>query len=72
MAVTNVGIRPTVEDGGQVTVEGFLLDYSGDLYGREVRVEFYKYLRPEKKFPSVEALAEEVRKNAEQTRAFFM
>lgn len=70
-AVTNVGVRPTVEDGDQITVEGFLLDYSGDLYGREVQVEFYKYLRPERKFPSVEALAEEIQRNAEAAREFF-
>lgn len=71
MAVTNVGVRPTVEDGDQVTVESFLLDFNGDLYGRTVRVEFYKYLRPERKFPSVEALAEEIQHNADQTREFF-
>ena len=71
MAVTNVGVRPTVEDGDQVTVESFLLDFDGDLYGRTVRVEFYKYLRPERKFPSVEALAEEIQHNADQTREFF-
>ena len=71
MAVTNVGVRPTVEDGDQVTVESFLLDFNGDLYGRTVRVEFYKYLRPERKFPSVETLAEEIQHNADQTREFF-
>lgn len=71
MAVTNVGVRPTVEDGDQVTVESFLLDFDGDLYGRTVRVEFYKHLRPERKFPSVEALAEEIQHNADQTREFF-
>ena len=71
MAVTNVGVRPTVEDGDQVTVESFLLDFNGDLYGRTVRAEFYKYLRPERKFPSVEALAEEIQHNADQTREFF-
>ena len=70
-AVTNVGVRPTVEDGDQVTVECFLLDFSGDLYGRTVRVEFYEYLRPEQKFPSIEALAEEIKRNARQTREYF-
>ena len=54
-----------------VTVESFLLDFDGDLYGRTVRVEFYKYLRSERKFPSVEALAEEIQHNADQTREFF-
>lgn len=71
MAVTNVGVRPTVEDGDQVTVEGFLLDFSGDLYGRTVRMEFYKRLRPEKKFPSLEDLSAEVCRDAQQTRDYF-
>ncbi|MCI8687998.1 MAG: riboflavin biosynthesis protein RibF, partial [Lawsonibacter sp.] len=71
MAVTNAGVRPTVEDGDQVTVESFILDFDGDLYGRTVRVEFYKHLRPERRFPSVEALAQEIQKNAEETREYF-
>lgn len=71
-AVTNVGVRPTVADNdGRVTVEGFILDFDGDLYGREVRVEFHKRLRGERKFPTMEALSEEIRRNAEQTREFF-
>ena len=71
MAVTNVGVRPTVEDGDQVTVEGFLLDFDGDLYGRTVRMEFFQYLRPEEKFPSLEDLSAEVRRNVQQTREYF-
>lgn len=72
LAVTNVGVRPTVTDNdGRVTVEGFILDFDGDLYGRTVRMEFYKRLREERKFPDLEALAEEIRRNAEQTREFF-
>lgn len=71
-AVTNVGVRPTVEDNdGHVTVEGFILDFDGDLYGHEIRMEFYKYLRPEQRFPSMDALAAEIRRNAQQTRDYF-
>ena len=71
-AVTNVGVRPTVEDNdGLVTVEGFILDFDGDLYGHEIRMEFYKYLRPEQKFASMQALADEIRHNAQQTRDYF-
>ena len=71
-AVTNVGVRPTVEDNdGHVTVEGFILDFDGDLYGHEIRMEFYKYLRPEQKFASMHALADEIRHNAQQTRDYF-
>ena len=72
MAVTNVGVRPTVSDNdGRVTVEGFILDFSGDLYGKELRMEFYRYLRGERKFPSLQALAEEIGRNAQQTRDYF-
>lgn len=39
-AVTNIGVRPTVDDGDRVTVEGFILDFQGDLYGQTVRMEF--------------------------------
>lgn len=70
-AVTNIGIRPTIDDGNRVTVEGFLLDFDGDLYGQTLRMEFYQYLRGERKFPSLEALTEEVMHNAEQTREYF-
>lgn len=71
-AVTNVGVRPTVEDNdGHVTVEGFILDFDGDLYGHEIRMEFYKYLRPEQKFASMQALADEISHNAQQTRDYF-
>ena len=71
-AVTNVGVRPTVEDNdGHVTVEGFILDFDGDLYGHEIRMEFYKYLRTEQCFPSMDALAAEIRRNAQQTRDYF-
>lgn len=70
MAVTNVGTRPTVE-GYDVTVEPWLLDFSGDLYGKKLTLEFYEFLRPEQKFPSLEALREEIQRNALQTREFF-
>ena len=71
LAVTNIGVRPTVDSSNTVTVEGFILDFSGDLYGRTVRMEFYKRLRGEEKFPSLEALKQEVMRNAQQTRDYF-
>lgn len=69
-AVTNVGTRPTVNGHG-ITVEPWLLDFSGDLYGRKITVEFYKFVRPEQKFASLEALQTEIRHNADETRMFF-
>ena len=70
-AAVNVGIRPTVDDGDKLNAEGFLLDFSGDLYGRKLRMEFFRYLRKERKFDSLEELRDEVMRNAEQTRTFF-
>ncbi len=69
--MTNVGTRPTVDDGNQLTIEGFILDFQGDLYGQKIQMEFYKYLREERKFPSFAALTAEVMHNAEQTREYF-
>lgn len=72
LAVTNVGVRPTVnEDKTAVTVEPWILDYHGDLYGQDIRVEFYAHLRPERKFPSVQALRDAILENARQTREYF-
>lgn len=70
MAVTNIGSRPTVE-GHQVRAESWLLDFEGDLYGKELTLEFYKFLRPERKFPSLEELRAEILKNGEETRKYF-
>ena len=71
LAVTNVGNCPTVSEGAPLVVEPWLLDFSGDLYGKEIRICFYQKLRDEKKFPSLEALQAEIFRNAEQTRAYF-
>ena len=66
-AVTNIGTRPTV-DGRGVIVEPWILDYEGDLYGKEIRLEFLRFLRPERKFPDLAELKAEILRNAEQTR----
>lgn len=71
IAVTNVGIRPTVSSSGRVSVESHLLDYSGNLYGRQARVEFYAFLRGEVKFGSYEELAAQIKKDAASARAYF-
>ena len=71
IAVTNVGVRPTFSDEGRVSVESHLLDYSGNLYGRQARVEFYSFLRGEVKFDSFDALARQIQKDAEAAKAWF-
>lgn len=71
IAVTNVGVRPTVSQDDRVSVESHLLDYSGNLYGRQARVEFYAFLRDETKFSDYAALSEQIHKDAETARAYF-
>ena len=70
LAVTNIGTRPTVE-GSHVTVETFLLDFTGDLYGKQLQLQLYEFLRPEEKFDSLETLQAEIQKNVAQTRKIF-
>ena len=54
--VTNIGLRPTVDSDERVSVETHLFAYEGDLYGKQVEVQFIEFLRPERKFADVEAL----------------
>lgn len=61
-AVTNIGTRPTVSGEG-VTVESWLLDFSGDLYGVELKISFIKHLRPECKFPNLSELQKQIQKD---------
>ena len=68
-AVTNVGVRPTVSDSQQVSVESFILDYEGNLYGRRVRLELLEFLRPERKFADTDALKAQITRDAAAVRA---
>ena len=68
-AVTNLGTRPTVA-GSNITVEPWILDYTGDLYGQRIILEFHYFLRPEMKFSSLEALKEEIHRDAQETRTY--
>jgi len=69
--VTNVGTRPTVANGTDVTVETWLLDFDGDLYGQTLRVEFHHHLRDEVRFDSLDALKNQIQQDAAAVRQFF-
>lgn len=69
-AVTNLGVRPTV-DGREIRAESWILGYSGDLYGKVLTLGFHFFLRPERKFDSLEALRQQIQRDAAQTEAFF-
>ena len=71
-AVTNVGTRPTVNNGTDVTIEACLLDYEGDLYGKTLRLEFFRHLRDEIRFDSFEALKAQIAADVETTRQYFL
>ena len=71
IAVANVGIRPTVSEDQRVNVESHLIEFSGNLYGRQARVEFYRFLRPEQKFPDFETLSRQIQQDADAARAYF-
>ena len=58
-AVASFGTRPTVDDGPPL-LEVHLLDFDGDLYGREMEVEFIERIREERKFDSLDALVAEM------------
>jgi riboflavin kinase / FMN adenylyltransferase len=69
VAATNVGVRPMFVTGRGELIEAFLVDFDGDLYGSELRVEFLKRLRGEKRFESVDALIEQMHRDVEEARA---
>ena len=64
-SVTNIGLRPTVEDTTAVNSETYICGFSGDLYGASVEVRLLAFLRPEQRFPSVEALRARIHADAE-------
>ena len=64
-------IPPTVNNGSDLTVESWMLDFEGDLYGQSIRVEFYRRLRDEIRFDSLEALKHQIETDAESVRAYF-
>ncbi len=66
--VTNVGFRPTFRDGRDLVAEAHLIDFSGDLYGREVDLTFEGRLREEIRFDSVDALRERIARDVEEAR----
>lgn len=68
LAAVNVGVRPMFETGRGELVEAYLLDFSGDLYGTDLRLQFLRRLRGERRFDSVDALVEQMGRDTEETR----
>lgn len=68
--VLNQGSHPTAP-GGPPTIEAHILDFSGDIYGLPAEIEYLHYLRPECKFPSLDALRAQLSQDVKAARAFF-
>lgn len=66
-AAVNVGVRPTF-GGGALLIEAYLLEFEGDLYGKDLTVEFVDYIRPELKFDDVEELVDTMARDVERAR----
>jgi riboflavin kinase/FMN adenylyltransferase len=67
-AAVNIGVRPTFVTGRGELVEAYILDFEGDLYGRQLRLDFLSRLRGERRFQSAEALIEQMGRDVEQAR----
>jgi riboflavin kinase/FMN adenylyltransferase len=70
-SVTNIGTRPTFEDGNNRLVETHVMNWSGDLYGDVVRVRFLHRLRAEKKFASVDQLRTQIERDIARAHRYF-
>ena len=70
-SITNVGLRPTFGGDSEPSVETFVMDWAGDLYGDVVRVRFLHRLRDERKFNSIEELTTQIQKDVQQAQNYF-
>ena len=66
-AMTNIGIKPTVNYGGKPLAETYISGFSGDIYGRTIQVRLLEFIRPEKKFGSVEELKAQIAEDLQKT-----
>jgi riboflavin kinase / FMN adenylyltransferase len=69
--VASLGLRPTVKQHGQPVLEVYLFDFTGDLYGRHVRVNFLRKFRDEEKFADLAALTQQITADVANARAYF-
>ena len=63
----NIGYRPTINNGTDLSIEVHILDFQDDIYHQKMRIEFIEFLRPEEKFHSVDELILQMQKDKEDT-----
>jgi len=69
--VASVGVRPTIADGGKPIAEAYLFDFDDTIYGRRITLELLHKLREEMRFPDVDALTQQMQRDAARAREFF-
>lgn len=70
-SIQNVGVNPTVADGGSLSVKGHLLGYCGDAYGKKVKIRIRKFCRLEQKFEAMEDMKKQVKEDIASAEEFF-
>lgn len=71
-SVSNIGIRPSVKDNDLINCETYIIDFSGDLYGQNLTIEFLDLIRKEKKFDSIDELRIQILKDIETAKKYFI
>ena len=69
--ISNIGCKPTISGDNPIGVETFVFDFSGDLYGKNIHVYFYQFIRREQKFDSLDSLKRQMEKDIVVSRQFF-
>ncbi len=69
-SVTNIGKRPTVDEDQRITVETYIFDFEGNIYGEDAVLEVLHFLRPVQKFQSLEEVHEQVKKDIEEAKKY--
>jgi riboflavin kinase/FMN adenylyltransferase len=67
LSVTNIGTNPTFQAHGEISVETYLEDFNMDIYGMDIRIEFFALLRSEQKFSEVDALIQQMKKDVQMS-----
>jgi riboflavin kinase/FMN adenylyltransferase len=71
-SITNIGVRPTFENDAEPSIESYIFDFDGDLYGDVLRVRFLHRIRDERKFSGIEELKAQIEKDTHTARNYFL
>lgn len=70
-SITNIGVRPSVDESEKITVETYIFNFEKEIYGKTVKLEICSYLRPVMKFKNLEEVHKQVKKDILEAKAYF-